>query len=93
MIKCYRVNAPVAGVPVEFPKGKLTFNEMRVSTLGNGGNIFIASDSSETLTPGTRYEIAPNIDIPLKATRMDNLWLNATVGGDGLSIFAELEGD
>lgn len=91
MVKTFRITVATLGVPVEFPSGKLRFSEMRVSTLGNVGNVFIASDSPEALLPNTRFEIAPNLNIPLKASAMDGLWLNAVNANDGLFVFAELE--
>lgn len=88
---CYRLTVKIAGTPVEFPKGKPKFAEVRFSTQENTGNIYIASNAVDAKSETNRFIIVQNKDLKFKISDLSGLWLNSDNDKDSLYIFSELE--
>ena len=87
-----RVTAKSAGTPVQFPTGKVPSGEIRLSTRGNTGTVYLG-DSYASVKEGTlRFGIAKDKDFSYKVGELSSLWLDADTDGDGIELLGEIGG-
>jgi len=90
-----RVIVTSSGTPVQFPKGKVAGNEIRLSTQGNTGNIYIGDGASTVKDGVLRFAIVKDSNIPYKVSQgfeLSRLWVDADNDNDALEIITEVEG-
>jgi len=87
-----RIVVPVAGTPIQFPQGK-PVSDVRLSTAGNTGTIFLATSYVEAQAASHRFSVltGSNISLPFRVTNLDEIWVNAATNNDAVSILTELE--
>ena len=87
-----RIVVTSAGTPVRLPYGK-PVGEVRVSTAGNTGNVYLGTSYVEAKDDKHRFTIATgnNILLPIQVNDLSELWLDAANDNDAMSIFGEVE--
>jgi len=86
----FKAVVKTAGVPVQLPYGKPTRGEVRLSTAGNSGNVYLG-DSYSTVKDGIlRFTIPKDKEFNYKITDLSSLFLDADNDNDGLGIISEV---
>jgi hypothetical protein len=87
-----RIVVASAGTPVQLPEGK-PVSEVRLSTAGNTGTVYLGTSYVETQSPQHRFSIitSQNISLPFKVTNLNLVWVDAATNNDAVSILCEVE--
>jgi hypothetical protein len=81
-----------AGTPTQLPDVK-PIGQIRVSTVGNAGDIYLGTSYPDVQSSQHRFTIAANsnITLPLVVNSLSELWLDAANDGDSLSVICAIQ--
>lgn len=81
-----------AGTPVQFPSGKVPSGEVRLSTRGNTGTVYIGDSYVGVKSTTHRFGVVKDKDFPYKVTELGILWLDADTDADYCEVLGEVYG-
>lgn len=86
-----KVVVATAGTPVQFPYGKPINREVRLSTVGNTGDVFLGESYAGVKDTIHRFTINEDSNIPYKVSELSNLWVDADNDDDAIEVIGEIE--
>jgi hypothetical protein len=86
----HAVVVKTAGTPVQFPHGSVPSGEIKVSTRGNTGTVYISDSASTAGSGSNRYGIAKDSSELIRVSELSQLYLDADNDDDQCEIFAQV---
>jgi len=93
-ISAFVVRVPAVNVPVQLPGREIPYGKALVikALNTNGGLIRVANSRPEALNANSSYWLIGNEAIEYEIKNSEQLWINATVAGEGVVCTVEQKG-
>lgn len=90
-IVCFRVLVPVINTPIQLPDYPIPFDTHIVIKAFpiNRGVMYTANSRAEAMNPNSSYLLLANEAIEYKIERTGQLWVNASIAGEGVVCTVE----
>jgi len=91
-----RIIVASGGTPVQFPEGVVIGNDIRLTTRGNTGTVYIGGAPSTVKDGVLRFGIAKDLNVNHKVSdrfELSRLWVDVDTDADAVEVICEVEAD